>query len=259
MRSRWCLSPVALVLGVVGAFLGVLALSALFAHPAGASTLPGSGSLSGAPTIGVVSNTTQSAVALLADVVDPDVPAPASTAPASHYPAGSNPPAGPVVTLLQVPGSTLQGLAPAIQPVTTAIGSPLGQIVMTLTSVPTPVTGVVSPVIQPAAPSDVEAGTDATTIHPAGATNGPAGNSHAFGVHPRSPRPLPAPARPFQGFPLVTSSSPTGESSSSSGGSALAAAPVSGPLLPDPLVSGVIPEQSGVPRFLFDLRSSPPG
>jgi hypothetical protein len=142
----------------------------------------------------------------------------------------------------------------------------LGQVVTRLTSVPTAIMGALSPVIQlmqPAAPFGLEPGPAATTIHPVGGAGRSAGNPPTLGVHsrvqPRSPRPLPAPAWPLQSFPLVTNSSPTGDSASSSGGSGLAAAPVSGPLLPDPLVSGVIPAQSGIPRLLFDLRSPPPG
>ena len=266
VRSRWYPGPVALVLGFVGAFLGVLALSALFAHPAGASTLPESitsnnastpSASSTAPVIALASDTTQYATGLLADVVNPENAAPGSN-PASAAP-GSNPAAGRVATLLQKPGSALQGLAPPIQPITTAIAAPLGQIVTTLTSVATSVTGIVPPVTQPAAPFGVGPGTDATTTHPLSEAQRAAGNPPALSVHPSSPRPLPGPARPLQGFPLVTSSSPAADSSSSSGGNALAAAPVSGPLLPNPLVSGVIPEQSGVPCLLFDLRSSPPG
>jgi hypothetical protein len=272
VRSRWCPGPLALVLGFVGAFLGVLALSALFAHPAGASTLPGPGTpsassassapinsstpinSSGTPALAVVSDTTQSASALLGDVVNPD-----GATPASNPVRGSNPAAGRVVTLVQTPGSALPGLAPVIQPITTAIAAPLGQIVTTLLSVPTSITGIVPPVAQSGSPFGVGPGTDAITIHHFSEAHGAAGNPFALGVHPSSPRPLPGPARPLQGFPLVTSSSPTADSSSSSGGSALAAAPVSGPLLPNPLVSGAIPEQSGVPCLLFDLRSSPPG
>jgi hypothetical protein len=254
VRSRWCPGPFALVLGLVGAFLTVVALSALFAHPAGASTPPGSSVSGGAPVIGAVPGTAQAPIALLAPVVTPE-----SATPASSPTTVSNPAPHPVATLLHGAPSALQGLAPTVQPITTTIASPLGQIVTTATSLPTSVTGIVPPVAPPAAPLSGGAGTHATTTHSFLETDGPAGSSSAFGVHLGSPGPLPTPARPFQGFPLVTTSSPAADGSSSSGGSALTAAPVSGPLLPDPLVSGVIPEQSGVPRFLFDMRSSPPG
>jgi hypothetical protein len=260
VRSRWCPGPLALSLGLIGAFLAVLAVlavSALFAHPAGAATPPVSSPSVGTSAIGLVSDTAQSATTLVANVVAPSGAAAASYGSTSTTGAGHAP--RPVATLLHVPAPALQGLAPAVQPITTAIASPLGPIVTTLTSVPTSITGIVAPVLQLATPFGVAPGTDATTIHPVLEADGPSGSSPAIGVRLRSPSPLPAPARPFQGFPLITTSSPGADSSSSSGGGALAAAPTSGPLLPDPLVTGVIPEQSGVPQLLFDLRSSPPG
>lgn len=258
-RPRWRVRLAALVLGVVGAFLGALALSALSAHPAGASTPPGPGV---APTVGVLSTMAQPAVAALPDGVDPESGAP-----------GSSPAASPVVAPLEVSASTLHGPAsaptpalhgpaPVIEPSSRTISSPLGLVVATLASVPTSLTGSTAlPFVQPPATSRADVVTDTTTMRPIGTTTGPSGNPPAFGFRPSpwSPRPLPAPARPFQSFPLVTTSSAAGDSSSTSGGSALAAAPASGPLLPDPLVSGVIPEQSGIPQFLFDLRTSPPG
>jgi hypothetical protein len=246
MRSGGRVSPVALVLGVAGAFLGALALSVLFAHSAGASTLPGP---VGAPTVGavgVVSNTAQPAFAGLPAVVAPH---------------GAAPAAGPLVTLVQTPAPALSSLTPVIEPIAPTLVSALGPVVTTLASVPTPLLGTASGVAQLAATSLVGPVSHAATTLPVGATTGPAGNPPTVGLRPSpgSPAPLPAPAWPFQGFPLVTSSSATGDASSSSGGSALAAAPVSGPLLPDPPFTGVIPEQSGIPQFLFDLRSSPPG
>jgi hypothetical protein len=269
VRSRWHVSPVAAVLGIVGAFLGVLALSALCVHPAGAATRPGSGGSSqssGVPTIGLVSTTTQSAVALVSGVVDAD-----NAVPASNTTTGSSPAARPVLTLLQAPVSAAHGLAPVIGPIAKTVPAPVTQVVTTLNSVPTAVTGALSPVfhlVQPAALIGLVPGTDATTTIPSvRVTDRSAGGSPGrlptirvqAGVHPRSPRPLPAPGWPLQGFPLVTGSSAAGESSSSAEGTALAFAPVPGPLLPDPLVSGVIPAQGGLPRLLLDLRSSPPG
>jgi len=158
---------------------------------------------------------------------------------------------------------SLQSLAPLVQPISEAIAAPVGQIVTALTSAPTSVTAIVTPIVQSAAPFGVEPGAGATTVEPVEPTKGTAANRPALGISSPSPRPLPLPdpnpVRPLQGFPPVTTSSPSADSSSSTGGSVLAATPVSGPLLPDPLVSGVIPEQSGIPLFLFDLRSSPPG
>jgi hypothetical protein len=255
MRSGRRVSPVALVLGIAGALLGALALSVLFSHPAGASTVPGSGGAptGGAPTggvIGVVSNPAQSAIAELHDVV-----APPSAAPT----------AGPLGTFVQTtaraPGSTLRGLTPVLEPIAPTLASALGPVVATLAPVPTPLQGTAPGLAQPTPTSLLEPASQAATTPPVGATASSVGNPSTAGLRPSpgSPGPLPAPAWPFQGFPLVTSSSATGDASSSSGGNALAATPVSGPLLPDPPLTGVIPAQSGIPQFLFDLRSSPPG
>src|ERR1700733_11221927 len=138
MRSGWRVGPVALVLGIVGAFLGALALSVLFTHPAGASTVPGPG---GAPTdgvVGVVSNTAQPAIAALPAVVTPH---------------GAAPAAGPLVTLAQTPA--LRSLTPVTQPIAPtlppALASALGPVVTTLASVPTPFLGTASGVAQPVA------------------------------------------------------------------------------------------------------------
>ena len=259
MRSGRRVSPLVLVLGIAGAFLGALALSIFFAHPAGASTASGPG---GAHTggvvgvvevvevVGVVSNAAQPAIARLPDVVTPHSAAPA---------------AGPLAPLAQstahAPGPTLRSPTSAIEPFAPTLASALGPVVTTLASVPTPLLGTAPAVAGPVAPWGVEPVSHAATTLPVGATTRPAADSPTAGLlpGPGSPAPLPAPAWPLQGFPLVTSSSATGDASSSSGGVALAAAPVSGPLLPAPPMTGVIPEQSGIPQFLFDLRSSPPG
>ena len=242
MRSGFGVNPLTLVLGVVGAFIVAVALSALFAHPAGASTPLGE---TGAPTIAaVVQNVAQPAVA----AVDArtGVAAPRSATPGLASATGANAALGPVVTLLRLPGSALHGLAlaPVIQPISPAIALPLGLVMTTLTPVSAPATGTALP-----------------TTGGLGTTTGSAGGPSAFSLrtNPGAPHPAPAPPWPFQSFPLVTNSSPTADPSLSPSGTALAAAPASGPLLPDPPVSGVIPVQSGIPRFLFDLRSSPPG
>ena len=220
------------------------------AHPAGASTVPGPGGAATGGVVTVVTNAAQPAVAGL-----PDVVAPHSAAP----------PAGPLATLAQTaaraPGPAVSGLTPVIEPIAPTLASALGPVVTTLASVPTPLLGTAPGVARPAATSLVEPVSHAATTLPVGATTRPAGNSPTAGLRPNSgsPAPFPAPAWPLQGFPLVTSSSAAGDASSSSGGTALAAAPVSGPLLPDPPMTGVIPEQRGIPQFLFDLRSSPPG
>jgi hypothetical protein len=251
-RSHWGLRPVALVLGVVGAFFGALAVSALFAHPAGAA-LPGA---SGSPTVGALSNAARPAVAVLSPVVDADGAVP-----------GSDAAAGPFVTLLVAPTPASHGLAPVIEPISQAIAPPLGAVVTTVAPVPTrallPTFPFTLPLGQVVATLRVEPVTAAATVRTGGTTTRPPGSTPASGLRPRagpgSPRPFPPPAWPFQGVPLITSSSPTESSSSSSAGGALAAAPASGPLLPDPPVSGVIPEKGAIPRFLFDLTSSPPG
>jgi len=258
--SGWPLNPVTFVLLVLGAFLGAVTLSALLAHPAGASTLPGTGT-SGASTVGAASNVVHPAVAAVDALTD--VVAPHSATPGSDFAAGPgaavSPVAAllPVVTLWQAPGSALHGLAPVIEPISQATAPALGLVVTTLTSVPTPAVDTALPSAQPAAPSRVEPVTDTSTTRPLGTTPRFPGGPPALGLRtgPGAPDPAPAPAWPLQSFPLA----PTGDSSLSSAGTALVAAPASGPLLPDPLVSGVIPAQSGIPRFLFDLRSSPPG
>jgi hypothetical protein len=248
MRPVRRVRPVALVLGVAGAFLGALALSVLFAHPAGASTVPGPGGAPLGGAVGVVSNTAHPAAAGLPAVVAPQ---------------GATPAADPLVTLMQAPAPALSSLMPVIEPIApalpSALASALGPVVTTLASMPTPLLGTASGVAPSTATSLVGSVSRAATTLPLGAATRPAGNPPAVSLRPSpsSPAPLPAPAWP--GFPLVTSSSAAGDASSSSGGTALAAAPVSGPLLPDPPFTGVIPEQSEIPQFLFDLRSSPPG
>jgi len=242
VRSGFGVNPLTLVLGVVGAFIGAVALSALLAHPAGASTPLGG---AGAPTIAaVVQNVAQPAVAAVD--APTGVTPPRSATPGLASATGANAAIGPVVTLVRLPGPASYGLAlaPVIQPMSPAIAPPLGLVVTTLTPVSTPATGTALP-----------------TTRGLRTTAGPPGGPPAFGLrtNPGAPHPAPAPPWPFQSFPLVTNSSPTADPSLSPAGTALAAAPASGPLLPDPPVSGVIPAQSRIPRFLFDLRSSPPG
>jgi len=263
VRSGFGMNPLALVLGVVGAFVAAVALAALFAHPAGASTPPGK---TGAPTIAAVPrNVTQSPVAAvdaLTGAVTPHRATPGLNLAAGQSPALGPVAAGsPVATLLQVPGSALHGLAPVIEPISSAIAPPLGPVVTTLAWPPTPAADPALPGAQPVTPSRAEPVTDAPAIRSLGTTAGSAGGPPAFGLRTSSgiPHPAPAPAWPFQSFPLVTNSSPTADSSLSSAGTSLAAAPASGPLLPDQPVSVVIPAEGGLPRFLFDLRSSPPG
>jgi hypothetical protein len=272
VRSGWPLNPVTFALLVLGAFLGALALSALLAHPAGASTLPGT---SGAPTVGAASNVVHPAVAAVDALTDVEAPHSATagsdstTGPDAAARPAVSPVVSPVVTLLPVvtalpvvtvwqgPGSALQGLAPVMEPISQATAPPLGLVVTTLTSVPTRVADTALPFSQPAAPSGVEPVINTTTGFPGGP---PAlGLRAGPGVPDPAPPPAPVPAWPLQSFPLAPNGSPTGDSSLSCAGAALMAAPASGPLLPDPPVSGVIPAQNGIPRFLFDLRSSPPG
>jgi hypothetical protein len=277
--SGWPLHRVTpFVLVALGAFIGALALAALFAHPAGASTLPGT---SGAPTVPPVSNVVHPAAATV-DALDAltDVVAPHRATPGPDSTTGPNaatgpvagPVVGPVVTLLpevtvlpvvtlwQVPSSALYGLAPVIEPVSQATVPLLGLVVTTPTSVP--VSGLDTSLSSApwAAASGVEPLTGTTTV-PLGTTIRFPGGPAALGVPsgPGAPDPAPAPAWPLQSFPLAPCGSPTGDSSLSSAGTALVAAPASGLLLPDPPVSGVIPAQRGIPRLLFDLRSSPPG
>ena len=143
MRSGFGVNPLTLVLGVVGAFIVAVALSALFAHPAGASTPLGE---TGAPTIAaVVQNVAQPAVAA-ADALT-GVAAPRSATPGLASATGANAAIGPVVTLVRLPGPASYGLAlaPVIQPISPAIALPLGLVMTTLPPVSTRATGTALP------------------------------------------------------------------------------------------------------------------
>jgi hypothetical protein len=248
-RSRRRVSPFVLVLGVVAAFCGALALSALFAHPAGASTPPAAGET---PPLAIVSNGAQPAVSSLPAVVDSDVGSAVAA-------LGGSPAATPVSSLLQVaPLPTQRSLTRLVEPIAQ---STIGLAAKTLASTPAVVSTTVPQLISMAAPLHAAPATSAPATRLLGATSGaPDNHLPTLGLSPRSPRPIPPPTPPFQGFPLVAGSSPAGDtSSSSSGSSALSVAPVSGPLLAAPMVSRITLEQSVLPRFLFDKRSSPPG
>jgi hypothetical protein len=250
-RSRRRVSPFVLVLGVVAAFCGVLALSALFAHPAGASTLPGPG---GTPPFAMGSNGAQPAVSSLPAIVDSDV----DSAVAALGPSAA---ATPVSSLLQVaPLSTLRALTPLVEPIAPSLEPSIGLAVKTLASAPAVVSSTVPQLVSTAAPIHAAPATSAPAVRLLRATSGTPENLPTLGLVPRFPRPIPPPTPPFQRFPLVAGSSPAGDSSSSSSGSnALSVAPALGPLLAAPMVSGIALEQSVLPRFLFDKRSSPPG
>jgi hypothetical protein len=247
VSSRRRVSPAALVLGLVGAFCGALVLSVLFAHPAGATPLPGPT----APTH-AVSDVTQPVIPGLSAVADP------AAAPAGANSA--NPVAVPAVDALQTaPQTIVRGLAAVAKPVAQRVGTSVVQVVQTITPAVVAVLDTV-PVVQPVGTALAAVSLTIATF-PAHPTTGPPAEPATLGSFPVSPRPFPTPVPvpPFQMLPLVTGSAPAGDSSTSSGSSAPAVAPASGLLLPDPMVSGVIPGKSGIPQLLFDLRSSPPG
>jgi hypothetical protein len=250
-RSRRRVSPFVLVLGVAAAFCGALALSALFAHPAGASTLPGPG---GTPPIAMVSNGAQPAVSSLPAVVDSDVDSAFAT-------LGSSAAATPVSSLRQVaPLFTLRALTPLVEPIAQSLGTSIGLAVQTAAPAPAVVPSTVFQLDSMAAPLRAVPATSAPATRLLRATSGTPENLPALGLFPRSPGPIPPPTPPIQRFPLVAGSSPAGDSSSSSYGSnALSVVPASSSLLPAPRVSGITLEQSVLPRFLFDMRCSPPG
>ena len=104
-------SSFVLVLGVLAAFCGALALSALFAHPAGVSTLPVPG---GTPPLATASNVAQPAVAALPTVVDSDV--------ADLVPGAA---ATPVSSLSQV--APVPALTHLVEPIAESLGSTIGR------------------------------------------------------------------------------------------------------------------------------------
>jgi hypothetical protein len=242
-RSRRRVSPFVLVLGVLAAFCGALALSALFAHPAGASTLPVPG---GTPPLATASNVAQPAVAALPTVVDSDV--------ADLVPGAA---ATPVSSLLQV--APVPALTHLVEPIAQSLGSTIGLEptigLETPASAPAVVPGTVPQVVSTAAQSHAAPGTRLLRT-----TSDARGNLPALGLVPRFPAPISPPTPPIQRFPLASGSSPASDSSfSSSGSNALSVTPPSGQKLSAPMVSARTLEQSSLPQFLFDKRSSPPG
>jgi hypothetical protein len=229
-----------LVLGVAAAFCGALALSALFAHPAGASTLAGPGvGPGGTPPIGVVSTIAQPVLSALGTAVDPQDTPDAVT---------------PVI------GTVRNHVAPLTAPITRGLASSLGPVVRTVA--PLPVIASVVPsssTTESPLPRTIVASLLAPTAHAQFVQTARGAQATARGASGGSPISPPSPISPFPRFPLLASSSPAGDATSSPGSNALAVAPISGLLLPDQTITGVLPAQSRMPQLLFDLRSSPPG
>lgn len=237
-RSRRSASPVLLVLGVFAAFCGALVLSALFAHPAGASTLPGPG---GTPPVAAISNVVPPAVSALPAASDSDAQASVAAA------------ATPVNSLTAVvPVTTLTHL---VEPIAQSLGSTIDSAVRPPAAAPTVVSRTALQLAAAAAASHAAPATRLLRTK-----SDTSGNLPMVSLVPSSPTPISPPSLPYQKLILALGGSSTSDSSlSSSGSSALSVVPASGQLPPAQMVSGIAPEQSALPRFLFDERSSPPG
>jgi hypothetical protein len=245
---------VALIVGVVSAFLGVLALSLLFAHPAGAAVLPGAG---GSGPNAAVSNvvpvvtTSVDATSPAADSVAP-VTSPAVTtlapilAPAEIVLAPIGQPAIP--TLPPVLQPVLQSVTPTIDPLMTTLSPVLARVVTGLVPPIGSITGAASgPALRP-----TQGSVGAERSLPDAWTN--------VRIAPVGPVPTPNPATPMPRFLAVTTPSTTDGSSSPSGSSSSAAQQPSGLLLlPAPMATGFSLGRAQSPQLLLDLRHSPPG
>ena len=244
----------ALVVGAVAAFLGVLALSLLFAHPAGAAAPPGS-DRSG-PS-GAVLNVVQPVVATIVDVTSPvaesvaPVTSPVVTTlaplltPAENGLGSIAQPAMPTLNLVLQP--VLQSVAPVIDPLVTALSPVLAPIVTNL--VPP-----IGPIAEAASGQALR-----PTRAPAAAERGLPDGSTNVSIAPVSPAPTPIPGAPMPRIPAGTTPSATDGSPSPSGSSSPAAQQPSGLLLPAPMVTGFSLGRAQSPELLLDLRHSPPG
>jgi hypothetical protein len=245
--------------GILGGIFAAFVFAAILAHPAGASTpvnpvtapvaapvaIPAAPAAS-SRTTGVVSESQTSEAAVVA-LAEGTIPAPVATKLA--------PVTGPIPQVL--PALTQAITSPIVGRLDPVVSS----VVPSLTPVLSLVTGNVSSVVSGTAPVGANAKDTAATAHspvivnalPVAQTAGEAGS------HTHAPGPPPPFGPPFQRFPLVTSSSLSGDPMPSSGSNALAVTPGSGLLLPDLAVSRFDPEQSRALDLLFDLRHSPPG
>jgi hypothetical protein len=265
LRNPW--RAVLLFIGVVAGFCGAVILSTLFAHPAGAASLPApSGTLPGqAVSQSVVSTVTaiQTSTENTVSEITPPVVAPA--APAVNAVGAV---ATAVHTVVPAGNSDLQLAQQALPPV-------IGAAVPSTTDVLTPVVAALNPVVAPldsvVAPGaevalSVQAG-PSYTVRPmpmltsthTGATSRSSAAVQAFEVSPAAPMRHPAPSAPAPQVPVAPGGASSGSSSPSSGSSPLAGHPAPGPLMPAPMVAGHASGRQQCPRLLLDLRSSPPG
>lgn len=237
---------VVLFFGVIGGFFCAVILSALLSHPAGAAVLPGVNG--GVPDQG----SAQSVVSEVAAIPDAAQFQVGDLAPLAPSVANADSPivgaAEPLAAanlhlarqvLRPVIGVTLQSVVPSLAPVVatlTPIGRPVGGLGFTTTPQPVPV---------PAS----------TQTPPSGSV--PSGS--AFHSSPTVPMHQPAPTGPVPQVPVTPSGTTTDSSLPSFGSSPLAGHPTLGPLMPDPMVTGLVPGRSKRPGLLLDLRSSPPG
>jgi hypothetical protein len=244
---------IALVVGTLAAFFAVLALSALFAHPAGASVLPGSPPDDPA---GLLSSVTQPIVTPDAAVAAIDTPLLTTSAPlASSVATALAPELSPVLTTLApVASPVVAPLTPIVQPVLVAVAPIVGPVVTTLSPVLTPTLSAATLSLSTSGQSRSN-GSSRPVDTLSGLGTQVAGASIVSSV----PAPLPTPATPIPTRPVPTTPSSTDGSASPGGSSSPAAHPPLGLLLPDPMMTGLTLGRSKSPGLLFDLRHSPPG
>jgi hypothetical protein len=244
----------ALVVGAVAAFLGVLALSLLFAHPAGAA-VPSSSDGSG-PS-GAVSNVTQPVVATIVDPASPllDAVAPV-TSPVVTTLAPLFTPAGNVLAPIARPA--IRTLTPVFQPVLQSVAPAIDPLITTLSPVLAPIATDLVPPIGPLA--GTVSGQALRSTH--GSLAAARGLPHAstnVRIAPVRPVPSPNPAPPMPRVPAVTTPSTADGSPSPSGSSSPAAQQPLGLLMPAPMVNGFTLGRAQSQELLLDLRHSPPG
>jgi hypothetical protein len=255
LRSPWRVA--ALFIGVLGGFCCAVLLSALLSHPAGAAVVPGAnGSLPGQPSESIAQSVLSSVTTIPSTPQSPgnDI-APAAPVVTAGSPIVEtvNPGAGTVKSLVveglhqahqtvsQVVGVTLPSVAPLLSPVLgpTASSRHVGDALGLTSALPT----VSQSVFRPAS---AQASRYAAT-------------SFAFNSSPIVPTHQPAPNGPAPQDP-ATPGGPSPDSSLPSFGSGpLAGHPAVGPLMPAPMVTGLVFGRNQRPELLLDLRSSPPG
>jgi hypothetical protein len=242
---------IALVVGTVAAFFAALALSALLAHPAGASVLPGSSTDDPA---GLISSVTQPLVSSVGAVDAPDL---GSIAPVTNPVAPALIPvlSPAVTTLAPLASPVVAPLTPVVSPVLVAVAPVVGPVVTALSPVLAPTLSATAGLLSPAG-SDLSAH---APIRPTDASSGLVAEASGVHIVSSAPVPLPRPHSPLPTLPSGPTPSSTDGSGSPSGSNAPAAQPPLGLLLPDPMVTGLTLAGSKSPGLLFDPRHSPPG